>query len=295
MFKDSLSKWELKLLKGGSFHFPLSTRQILLLFLAFSFVATSADVALAHSQNRFIPVYEWIPVIYPLLAAGVIVSYLFWPGDRVVRYIYMFVMIVGIPIGLLGLFFHVIGNSVNSGYLWNWFIFGAPVLAPLAITGMCLFGLAIMESNPRVWLRLVALGFLVLALTAFLDHAQTHFESLYTWVPVIAGIFGFLVTWQVGGKVTEDSGDMIKDLQLANFFYAAMVVMIIVGAAGAYFHVITDLHATVQMPWRRFIYHAPVLAPMLFAQLGMLGCLCAIKEENETVSHFKPNGAFASE
>jgi len=279
MLSEPTLKWKLSLLNGGSFRFPLSTKQILLCFLAFSFAATAADVALAHSQNRFIPAYEWIPVFYPLLTAGIITYYLLRPGDKPARYAYITAMAAGIPVGLLGLFFHIIGNSVNSGYLWNWFIFGAPVLAPLAITGMSLFGLALMDANPQVLLRLVALGFLMLALTAFLDHAQTHFESFYTWIPVLGGIFGFWVTWLVGAKVTKNPLETPAEFLTANFFYSVMLLMIIVGTAGAYFHFVTDLQATVQVPWRRFIYHAPLLAPMLFAQLGTLGLLCGIQSE----------------
>ncbi|MTI81884.1 MAG: hypothetical protein FH758_13595 [Firmicutes bacterium] len=259
-------------LNGGSIPSPITPKQILLLFLAISFAITAIDVAMAHSENNFIPAYEWIPVIYSPIAALATFLYTVKSNSRMSLNFFKLVMVFGILMGFVGAFFHVFGNmNVKEEQMVNWLIVGIPIFAPLAFSGMALYGLALINPSTQKLMKLVALGFLVTALTAGLDHAQTHFENKYTLFPLLSGILGFVVTWLCAKPEISRS--------VANLYYAVMLMMIATGLLGFYLHLITDLEATVMFPIQRLMYHAPVLAPMLFAQLSTLGILSSLSQQ----------------
>lgn len=276
---SSLTFKPLHLLNGISFNFPFTPKQIILFFLAASFAITALEVALCHSQNNFRPRYEWIPIIYCLMAAAITCAYLFKSKCQLILQVYRLTMVLGMLVGIAGVLFHLFGNiTVKNPSVTNWFIHGIPVLAPLAITGMTLFGLAVVNSTPQRLVRLVALGFLVIALTSSFDHAQTGFKAIYTLFPLVAGMLGFSVTWLCSRHITNDNDRPSGiNTETANLFYAVMLMMIVTGIVGFGLHLSADLHATVVFPpVDRLLYHAPVLAPMLFAQLGTLGILSSI-------------------
>ncbi len=276
MFRNIAMK-KLFFLNGGSVSFPLTPRQILLLFLAVSFAITAIDVAMAHSQNNFTPKYEWIPIFYSITAAAATFLYTVKPNYKQIICFYKLTMMSGIIMGLGGMFFHIFGNmNVRADSITDWLVFGSPVFAPIAFTGMSLYGLALIDATGRQLMRLVALGFFVVGLTAGFDHAQTHFESVFTLFPLIAGFFGCIVTWLTTNQINEHSNINKISLPVANFYYAAMIMMIITGMTGFYLHLAADLENTVRFSWERLLYHAPVLAPLLFAQLGTLGILSSL-------------------
>ena len=274
MFRNIAMK-KLFFLNGGSIPFPLAPKQILLLFSAVSFAITACDVAMAHSQNNFIPKYEWIPVVYSVIASAATFFYIVKSNHRPAIRFYQLTMLFGIIMGILGMFFHIFGNmNVSANSITDWLVFGSPVFAPIAFTGMSLYGLALINASTQQLMRLVALGFMVVGLTAGFDHAQTHFESVYTLFPLIAGFFGCIVTWITADQIGSQSNKI--SLPVANFYYAAMIMMVITGLTGFYLHLAADLENTIQFSWERLLYHAPVLAPLLFAQLGTLGILSSL-------------------
>ena len=42
----------------------MEKNRLLLIFVGINLFVTGIDVALAHSINRFVPVYEWIPIFF---------------------------------------------------------------------------------------------------------------------------------------------------------------------------------------------------------------------------------------
>lgn len=275
------------LINGVSFKFPLPIKQIILLFSAISFAIIFVDVIIAHSQNNFIPSPEWIPLIFSLIASLITFVYTFNDKNPLVRKLYRVTMIFGIIIGLVGSVFHIFGNtSTNRTEVLEWLVFGTPVFAPIAFTGMALFGLALMNPNPQRLMRLVALGFILTALTAFFDHAQTHFESSYTLIPVISGFFTFIFMWLSSRSIEETDVELSEaNITMGNMYYAVMLIMIVVGLIGFYLHIAINLEGTVQFPWARMMHKVPVLAPLIFAQMGVLGILSSLTENRIRILH----------
>ncbi len=66
-------------------------------------------------------------------------------------------------------------------------------------------------------------------------------------------------------------------------YVVAMLLLILVGLVGLVLHVQTDLTSRGVFVVERFIRGAPVLAPMLFANMGTLG-LIAILDPTERMS-----------
>jgi len=64
-------------------------------------------------------------------------------------------------------------------------------------------------------------------------------------------------------------------------YVAAMILLIITGPIGAWFHVQADLVAGGTIVIERFLRGAPFLAPLLYTNMGLLGLL-ALVETAET-------------
>lgn len=268
-----------QLLCGKSFSLPFTPKHILLFFIGFSFAVTALDVTMCHSQNNFIPKYEWIPIIYAMVAAVATFGYLFKPTNTALLNVYRVTMVLGVLVGIVGTFLHLFGNiSVKEQQVVNWLIYSIPVFAPLAFTWMSLFGLALINPTPQRLVRLVGLAFLITALTAGFDHAQTNFANLYAMIPLAAGLLAFSICWLSSIHLVDRQGEQPAiNTGIANLYYAVMLMMIVVGLVGFYLHLMANLEATVVLiPVKRFLYHAPILGPLLFAQLGTLGILSSL-------------------
>lgn len=246
--------------------------------MGFSFAVTALDVAMSHSQNNFTPKYEWIPIFYALVAAAVIFVYLFKPTGKGMLNLYRVTMVLGVLVGIVGTLLHLFGNiSVKEEVVVNWLIYSIPVFAPLAFTWMSLFCLALTNPTPQRLVRLVGLAFLITALTAGFDHAKTNFANIYSMIPLAAGLLAFFICWLTSIHLVDQPGEQPAiNIGIANLYYAVMLMMIVVGLVGFYLHVAANLEGTVVFPIKRFLYYAPILGPLLFAQLGTLGILSSL-------------------
>ena len=106
------------------------------------------------------------------------------------------------------------------------------------------------------------LGNFVLSLT---DHAQNGFFDSREWIAVIAAAFA------VGGLLAAlvDYGNRAY-LWLCQ---CLMLVEIVVGFLGWYYHIRAILRSPMSSLWDKLLYSAPVFAPLLFANLAILGML----------------------
>lgn len=261
--------------------------QVLLFFIGFSFAVTALDIAMAHSQNNFFPKYEWIPIFHALIAAIIIFSHLFKPNNKFIINLYRLTIFAGLLVGIVGTYFHIFGNiSVKEELVVNWLISTIPVFAPLAFFWMSLFTLALLHPTPQRLLRLVGFAFLITALTAGLNHAQTNFANPYSLIPLAAGLPGFFICWLTSIHLVDHQGNQPTiNIGIAQLYYAVMLIMIVVSIVGFYLHLAADLEATIVLiPIKRLLYHAPILAPLLFAQLGTLGILSSLTINLEEIT-----------
>jgi hypothetical protein len=199
-------------------------------------------------------------------------------------------MALTVATGVLGFAFHlyaVLGPARRLA--WWWLAFGAPVLAPLSYAGVGLVGwVAVMSETPdgrlqfgpwlqldlrwsktQVLMGLVALGFLGATLTSYLDHAQYGYTAP-EWIPVFAGLLAFLYTSAVTLWPDLDPID-------ARGLLATLLGMVVVGLLGLAFHLSRDLADTGQLTLERLRSWAPILAPLLFTDLGLLGLVSALR------------------
>jgi hypothetical protein len=278
----------------------MEKNRLLLIFVGINLFFTGIDVALAHSINHYIPVYEWIPIIYFPFGAISCFIISFQPTPKKwAALVHIILMGFGILVGVIGTAFHLnaILNPLGS-LTWEWVVFGSPILAPLAFAGISLLGLyAVTEetegqpgmltvpglgtfhapiSRDRHFLWLVGLGFGASALTSIIDHAQYG----YTPYKMIAIVYGLFVTAVV--ITIAVSKQWTKRDEFVYFW--TMIAAIVVGVLGFGFHLSADLAGTGELSLERMLVFAPVFAPLLYGDLGMLGLLVVAVQRRKLIS-----------
>jgi hypothetical protein len=273
---------------------PIEKNRLLMLFVGINLLFTGIDVVLAHSINSYIPVYEWIPIIYfPLGTISCIMISVKLKPKKWQSLIHIILMITGVLVGVIGTAFHANAVLNPAGYLtWSWVVFGSPILAPLAFSGISLLGLyAITEevsgqpgvlnipglatfkapiSRERHFLWLVGLGFGASAITSIIDHAQYGY-SFYKLIAIVYGLFATTVVLYLSVAKLWTRGDGLV-------YFWTMVSAVVIGVLGFGFHLSADLAGTGSISLERILAFAPVLAPLLFCDLGMLGLLVVAQQ-----------------
>ena len=273
---------------------PIEKNRLLLILVGVNFLFTGLDVALAHAVNDFHPTYELIPILFaPLAAASSFLAAVQPKPGRVVAVAHLALMLLGVGVGVLGTAFHA-NEALNPlGRLtWIWLTFASPILAPLAFAGISLVGLyAIVQeaegqpgllevpglgmfkapiSRERHFLWLVGLGFGASALTSIIDHGQYGY-SLYKLIPIAYGLFATSVVLTLAVSRAWSRADEVT-------YVWTMIAAFVVGALGFAFHLSGDLAETGHLSLERILVFAPVLAPLLFCDLGMLGLIVVARD-----------------
>ncbi len=255
---------------------PLATHKtsLLLAVMCSNFLFVGVDVLMAHSQNNF---FRWalIPLVFSPLAALAILAQLVSRGNAVVRRVFQMVMWVGMGVGMAGTFFHLTGNA-GSGQdsFRRLLVEGSPFAAPIAFAGMSVYALTSEHYRGTVrtakLLNLVGLGFLAAVLAAFLDHARLDFIPIYTLIPIFSGTLAAVSCFYLArGRANS------KETRL---FLCLLALSVVVGLLGFVFHVVGDLAGTESIVWARLLYRNPVLGPLLFCDLALLGALSILPE-----------------
>ena len=274
---------------------PLSRDQLMLLMAAVNQIFLAVDIYLAHNLNGTIRFREWIPIIFGLVAgvllliAGLIATR--WRTTAAV--LASMVLIGSIIVGLLGAYFHIarairpdapVGDVVTIPLL----IWAPPIVGPLIFSLIGLWGVsaAWIEKPPdsgtlqlwgdtrvrlpfsktRAFLFMVSIGVLATLLSSVLDHGRAQFDNPWLWPPVAVGIFATIVAFGLAVIDRPTRGDIAFD-------FVGMVLLILIGVTGFVLHVRFDLTTQNVIVVERFLRGAPFLAPMLFANMGMVGLI----------------------
>lgn len=282
---------------------PLTRDQIMLLLAAVNQLFLGLDTWLAHSISGTIRPWEWTPIVFGpvagvlLLAAGLIA--LRWRGPAMA--IAFATLMASVAVGLAGSYLHAmravlpaapLGEQVAISLL----VWAPPVLAPMvfALVGVLGMSAAWIERPPdsgrlalpgdlylpmpfsktRGYYLLVGLGILASLVTSVLDHARTGFASGWVWLALAVAAFGAVAALGLGLAARPTVADL-------RVYMAAMVLLIAVGTLGAVLHVQANLIGESAVVVERFVRGAPFLAPLLFADMGLLGLVAMMGPEEE--------------
>lgn len=255
------------------------------LFAAGNFAFLTVDIYVAHSMNRFARASEWIPFFYSLAAPpllmfcwllqGRIAPYL--PGEasgswreRSARWLAILVGVLGIVVGIAGMMLHLQSHFFRSQTIHN-LVYTAPFAAPLAYAGLGLVVILnrVERASTVEWARWVVLlamgGFLGNFVLCLADHAQNGFFYPTEWIGVISAAYAV-------GALTAVA-TFPESRSTWRFAVAVMFAQVVVALVGFLLHLIPNLRSPMPTFWESFVYGAPIFAPLLFADLAVLGGL----------------------
>jgi hypothetical protein len=248
--------------------------QILLSVMGLNFLLTGVDVFMAHSQNDFFR-WELIPLIYtPLAVLAVLAQILFRP-NVIVKRTFQTAMWLGVIVGVVGTWFHLAGNATSGQEsLYSLLVADSPVAAPIAYAGISCYTLACEHfrgtARRSKLLLFVGLGFTGAVIAAFLDHARLGFIPSYTLIPLVTGTLAAVACFYMAYSQPNK-----KEAYICLF---VLSFNLLVGILGFGFHLLGDLSGTQTINWARILYRNPLLGPLLFCNLALLGGLSLLPE-----------------
>lgn len=285
---------------------PLSRDQIMLLYIATNFAFLALDTFLVHGENLTIRPNEWIPIIFSpiaavlLLIAGVIA---YWKRS-LASTIATLALVASIVVGLLGAYLHLIrgiqpfaptGQRITLELL----VWAPPILGPMMFAVIGVFGISaawiedppdsgtlvlpggwhlqLPYSKSQAYFYTVGMASLATLISSVLDHARFELESPWIWPPIAVGIFGTVAAVMLGIIDRPNRGDIIT-------YIVAMVFLILTGLIGAWLHFGSNLVASGTIVQERFLRGAPLLAPLLFTNVGAFGLIILLDPREQRQS-----------
>lgn len=269
---------------------PIERDRLMLLMVAMNMGSTGLDVYLAHSIGTVQNAFMHIPILYAPL--GVTTAALLGLSPRrppLLVWAHIAVMLMGITVGIVGFAFHLRTVMLPSGeFIWGGLIFSAPVLAALAFSGISGLGIcaAIEEVSPgryllpgllevsvgltkrQLYFQFIGFGVTAATISAAIEHAQEGYLSWTMWLPVAAG--GLCAGALIGHSLRREPplGELLA-------VAGAALLAVPLGILGFAFHASFDAAATGTISLERMVHGAPLFAPLLFADLGMLALIAA--------------------
>jgi hypothetical protein len=253
------------------------------LFAVSNLAFLAVDIALAHSANAFENPAEWIPVFFSAAVTPLLMFAMLLGGGpepslagqfagrrRLARWLGLLAGWCSIAVGVAGLIWHLDSDFFQAMTLKN-LVYTAPFSAPLAYTGLGLLLILnrMLDARTVDWARWVGLlaagGFAGNFVLCLADHAQNGFFLWSEWTGVVAGAvaFGFLIAV----VVVPDNRPLIGLCALI------MLAQVVVALVGFVLHGWGNLGASSPSMTNRFVYGAPIFAPLLFADLALLAVL----------------------
>ncbi len=231
-----------------------------LAFLAF-------DVFVAHAANEFAHVAEWLPCIFALLGSLLLAVTLFGKHARAAHRSRLVVGWAAIAIGIIGMLLHLRSRFFVELTLHS-LVYTAPFVAPLAFSGIGLLLLmtASIARQQVAWgqwvVFLASCGWVGNFLLSALDHAQNGFFNVLEWLPVAASAFA------IGALLLV----VLRPHQRHTYCLGVLGVNALLGVAGFVLHLLAVLRQPVTLA-EKFLYGAPLFAPLLFVDLALLAAL----------------------
>ena len=282
---------------------PFTRDQLVLVMMAVNLFFLSVDIYLAHSISGTIVPNEWIPIIFGvvgavlLLLAGLIAL----RNRPLATIIATVTLLISIVVGLLGAYFHWIRGILPTGPVGqrvtlDLLVWAPPIFGPLMYSFVGIFGLsaAWVEDPPdsgilvmmggrrlqlpypktQAYFYIIGMAALATVASSVLDHARLNFADPWLWVPTLIGVFRSVVAVVLGALDRPTRADLIT-------YIFAMLLLIVVGAVGAILHIQGNLTSQGEVVIERFIRGAPFLAPLLFANVGTLGLIVLLDPREE--------------
>ena len=280
---------------------PLTRDGVILTLMAVTMFFLGVDTYLAHLISGTSVPREWIPILFGpiagvlLLAAGAMAR-----RQRMVANLLATVVFVAcIVVGVLGSYYHIVrailpyapaGEKLTLSML----VWAPPLLGPItfALAGITGLSAAWQEETPgsgvlmlpggkrlrmpfsktRAYFFLAAMWSMATVLSSILDHARSNFTNPFVWIPTVAGVFATAVILTLGYLEKPTRSDYLT-------FSITMAVLMLVGVTGLVLHIDHNLVNNNALVFERFIRGAPMLGPLLFAYVGMLGMAVLLDEK----------------
>lgn len=269
--------------------------QAMLLMAAFNELLLGVETYIAHLISGTIVPYEWIPIIFgPAAAIFLLLAGILARRNRpAATVIATTVFMISIIVGLLGAYFHVVrairpaaplGEIISVPLL----VWAPPVLGPLTFALVGLLGisaawveeppdsgtlillrgrkLSLPYSKTRAYFFITGMGSLATVISSVLDHARTDYSNPWLWYATGIGIFSTVVAVYMGAASRVNRWDYLT-------YMAAMLLMLLTGVLGFVLHIRIDLTTEGIVVFERLLRGAPPLAPLLFADIGMIGLI----------------------
>lgn len=287
---------------AGPRRLPLGRDQVMLLLAAVSEALSGVDAGLAHHAGTTMRGAEWAPVVFgPLAGATLLIAGLVAFRRRTLASLLATVVFAAsIVVGVIGAWLHLGRTMLPSGppgqrLLLDFFFAAPPILGPLAFAFIGVFGMsaAWVESpggsgrllllgrlrlqlpypKTNAYFYVTAAGILIALVSSVLDHAATGFVDAWLWVPTAGGIFAMVVATALGMIAQPTRVDLWT-------YVGAMVLLLVIGALGAALHLRLDLGPGGQIVPERLLEGAPLMAPLLFSNMGIVGLVALLPEHD---------------
>lgn len=285
---------------------PVTRDQVMLLLAAITELFLGIDIYFAHSISGTIKTNEWIPIVFGIAAGFILLlAGLIAFRNRPLATVLANVVFLGsIVVGLLGAYFHLvranlIGGGIPISETVSVLIWAPPFLGPLffALNGVLGISAAWIEdpvnsgrlrllgkahvqmpySKTRAYFFIVSVGLLATTISSVLDHARINLENPWVWIPTVAGIFAVVVSAALGLIRRPSRSDL-------TMYTVTMALMCLVGLVGFVLHVNTNLIANGSILMERFVRGSPFLAPLVFANWGLIGLVALLDPREERLA-----------
>lgn len=282
---------------------PFTRDQLMLLMIAVNLIFLGLDTYLAHVANQALRPNEWIPILFGPIGGGLLlIAGLIALKQRLLAIsIATLVLLASAVVGFLGAYLHLIRGILPTApagqqVTLNLLVWAPPILAPLMFAIVGILGLSaawpetpadsgrlklwrdrylqLPYSKTQAYFYIVSMASLAALISSVLDHGRHNFENPWVWLPVVVGVFATVVAAGMGYIDQPSHFDLWV-------YVAAMVLLIVLGLIGLGLHIQADLTASGSFVLERFLRGAPVLAPMLFADVGALGLLVLLDPNEE--------------
>ncbi|MCD6338933.1 MAG: hypothetical protein J7M29_06095 [Verrucomicrobia bacterium] len=277
---------------------PFTRDEAMLALLAANEFFMGLDAWLAHGANGTLTLRELIPIFFGFLAAAVLLA-AGWLARRnrpLASAAASAVFLLSIIVGLSGAWFHLSRGGLTRAFLWkaaavDLLVWAPPVMAPLAFALVGILGISaawpedppdsgelvlpgggrfpLPYSKTRAYFYLAGMGVLAALISSALDHARTGFAHPAMWISAAAGVFAATAAVVMGAAKRLERGDLYT-------YVGAMALLIVIGVVGAVYHVRADLAGKSVIVLERFLRGAPVLAPLLYTNMGVLGLVALL-------------------